>query len=159
MNKSVHLFLAILFMFAQSTFATQPTAAQNAQQILGKWINEDNSLVLEFYQKGESYFARIAWLQNNNDQLDSNNSNEKLKTRRLRGSDMVVNALFDPEKQQCNDGKLYDFERGTTYNCQIWLDAKQPDQLFIKGYGYFSVLGSTTTWKRPTQTHAVYKGH
>lgn len=159
MNKSIHFFFAILLVFAQSTFATQPSTAQNAQQILGKWINEDNSLVLEFYQKGDSYFARIAWLQNNNDRLDSNNGNEKLKTRRLRGSDMVVNALFDSERQEWNDGKLYDFEQGTTYNCQIWVDAKQPNVLYIKGYGYFSVWGITTAWTRPTQSHAVYKGH
>lgn len=142
------------------TAAYWSAAAQTPaeERILGKWINQEQNVVLDFYQKGDTYFGRISWLKDS-ERLDSQNADAKLQSRRLRGTDVVINAAFDTNSQSWTNGKLYNFTDGTTTNCQLWLDTKQQNTLYLKGYGYFAVLGNTSTWTRPTESHPVYKGH
>lgn len=160
MVKQLHLLLILFGSLA--TLSIPLLQAQNAateNSILGKWINEDQTTVVEFYKEGNTVSGRIVWLKNNNQAIDEKNNNPKLQNRPLRGINLVASALYNGTNQTWEKGVIYDYQNGLNYNCQMWLtNATTPAELHIKTYGYLSLFGTTTVWYRPPQNHPIYKG-
>ena len=123
--------------------------AQNADDILGKWMTEEGKAHVEVYKKGDKFFGKIVWLKepNNPDgtpKVDKENPDESLRSRGILGMELLTSFEFDDDEWE--DGEIYDAESGKTYSCVISMDDK--DKLNVRGYIGVSWVGRTTEWTR-----------
>ena len=117
-------------------------ATSYGQDFLGKWVTEAGDAQVEIYKAGDKVNGKIVWLQKGPETKDEHNPNEKLKSRKLMG----VNILSGLEKKadKWEGGKIYNPKNGKNYKCSIWMEG---DKLKVRGY--IGILYETQTWKRP----------
>ncbi len=140
--KSGLLMAFVLFM----SFAA---SAQNADAITGVWWNAEKTAKVQVYEQDGKYFGKIIELvepnENGKPKMDKENPNNKLKSRPLKGL-VILTALEYDEDNEYEDGEIYDPKSGKTYSCNAKLVNK--DQLDLRGYIGFSLIGRTSTWTR-----------
>lgn len=112
-----------------------------SQDVLGKWITEAGDAQVEIYKSGDKLNGKIIWLAKGPETTDSHNSDEKLRSRKLMG----VNILsgLSQKKDKWEGGRIYNPKNGKNYKCSIWLDG---DKLKVRGY--LGMFYETQTWKR-----------
>ena len=112
-----------------------------SQDVLGKWITEAGDAQVEIYKSGDKLNGKIIWLAKGPETTDSHNSDEKLRSRKLMG----VNILsgLSQSKNKWEGGRIYNPKNGKNYKCSIWLDG---DKLKVRGY--LGMFYETQTWKR-----------
>lgn len=156
MDKSLTYFCQILFVCLAATWYTTNFAYAQDNRILGKWVNNEQSMVIEVYREGSSYSGKIAWLQQGNSTADANNSSTELQTRQVQGIKMLTNFMYSSTAHAWENGTLYDYRNGRSYSCQMWFEGDNADVLYIRSYVGLPFLGTTTQWQHPTATHPVY---
>jgi uncharacterized protein (DUF2147 family) len=138
--KKITIFLAFLAV----SFFTQ------AQKITdGTWYNAEKDGKVSFYMEGNKLYGKIVWLErpteNGKAKLDVNNPKANLKTKPLMG--LVFLKDFEKEDEKTwEDGTIYDPKSGKTYSSTI--NIVNANQLDVRGYIGFSLLGRTTTFTR-----------
>jgi len=112
-----------------------------AQDIKGKWLTEVGDAQVEIYEQNGKMNGKIVWLQKGPDTKDIHNKDEKLRSRKLMG----VNILsgLSKKKDKWEGGRIYNPKNGKDYKCSIWLEGEQ-----LKVRGYIGFLYETQTWKR-----------
>ena len=112
-----------------------------AQDIKGKWLTEAGDAQVEIYEQNGKMNGKIVWLQKGPDTKDIHNKDEKLRSRKLMG----VNILsgLSKKKDKWEGGRIYNPKNGKEYKCSIWLEGEQ-----LKVRGYIGFLYETQTWKR-----------
>ena len=115
--------------------------ASYSQGIMGKWLTESGDAKVEIYEAGGKINGKIIWLQKGPETTDSHNTDEKLRSRKLMGVNILSGLTKKSEKWE--DGRIYNPKNGKNYKCSIWLDG---DKLKVRGYIGF--LYETQTWKR-----------
>jgi uncharacterized protein (DUF2147 family) len=124
--------------------------AQNADAILGKWINPSGEGQIQIYKKGAQYYGKLVWLKLPNDEatgqpkLDKNNPDNNLKSKPILGLEILKSFKFDGEDVY-EDGSIYDPKNGKTYKCKMTLNG---NKLNIRGYIGISILGRSEVWTR-----------
>jgi uncharacterized protein (DUF2147 family) len=142
--------IALYILFA-ILFTVINAYAENPDVIVGEWYNEEGTSVIEIFRCSDSYCGRIAWLKNpkneeGKDKVDSKNPDESLRSRKLMGLQILSGFSYNGDNQWV-DGKIYDPKNGKTYSCKMSLAG---DQLNVRGYIGFSLIGRTTVWTRKT---------
>ena len=143
--KPILITIALFFTFFQG-FSQE----FKADDILGVWLNEDKDAHVEVYKDGGHYFGKIIWLKDPIDEetgkpkLDDENSDEALQNRPVMGLLLLKDFVFD--KDEWDDGTIYDPKNGKTYSCYMELRSK--DELKIRGYVGITWIGRTTYWSR-----------
>ena len=112
-----------------------------SQTIIGKWLTEAGDAKVEIYESNGKLNGKIVWLQKGPDTKDSHNTDEKLRSRKLMGVNILSGLTKKSEKWE--GGRIYNPKNGKNYKCSIWLDG---DKLKVRGYIGF--LYETQTWKR-----------
>jgi len=127
----------ILFSFLLGLMATMGYA----QDIKGKWLTEAGDAQVEIYEQNGKVNGKIVWLQKGPDTKDVHNKDEKLRTRKLMG----VNILsgLTKKKEKWEGGRIYNPKNGKDYKCSIWMDGNK-----LKVRGYIGFLYETQTWTR-----------
>jgi len=125
--------------------------AQNSQDILGYWLNEEADAKIEVFKQYDKFFGKIVWLEkpkheNGEWRLDTGNPDDSLRDRKKLGLEIIHNLVWDADEKEWNDGKIYDAREGDTYSLYAKLDGKEI--LNLRGYIGFSLFGKTTTWTR-----------
>lgn len=126
------------------------TFAQNANAVLGKWINPSGEGQIQIYKKENLFFGKLAWLKSPNDEstgqpkVDSKNPNASLRSTPLLGLEILKGFKHDGENVY-EDGTIYDPKNGKTYSCKMTLDG---NKLKIRGYIGISLLGRSEVWTR-----------
>ncbi len=112
-----------------------------AQDIMGKWVTEAGDAQVEIYEQNGKVNGKIVWLSKGPDTKDVHNSDEKLRSRKLMG----VNILsgLSKKKDKWEGGRIYNPKNGKNYKCSIWVEGKE-----LKVRGYIGFLYETQTWKR-----------
>lgn len=112
-----------------------------AQDIKGKWLTEAGDAQVEIYEQNGKVNGKIVWLQKGPDTKDVHNKDEKLRTRKLMG----VNILsgLTKKKEKWEGGRIYNPKNGKDYKCSIWMDGNK-----LKVRGYIGFLYETQTWTR-----------
>ena len=112
-----------------------------AQDIKGKWITEAGDAHVEIYESNGKWNGKIVWLQKGPDTKDTHNNDEKLRSRKLMG----VNILsgLTKKKEKWEGGRIYNPKNGKDYKCSMWLDG---DKLKVRGH--LGIFYETQTWKR-----------
>jgi uncharacterized protein (DUF2147 family) len=123
--------------------------AQDADSIVGQWYTEEGRSIVEIYKCDTYYCGKILWLKYPEDEegrekVDKENPDETKRTRKLIGLNILWGFSYEGE-DGWEDGKIYDPKNGKTYSCRITLDG---DNLKVRGYIGFSLLGRTTVWTR-----------
>ncbi len=148
MSMLIALVGMMIFPFAQLQ-AQEPAA----NDILGKWLNEDKDAHVEIFMKGDKYFGKLVWIKIPNDpetgkpKLDKHNPDPELQKRPSLGLELLTNFVFDDDEWE--DGEIYDPKTGKTYSCYMeFPDEDNLNRLKIRGYVGVSLLGKTTYWTR-----------
>jgi uncharacterized protein (DUF2147 family) len=112
-----------------------------SQDVLGKWYTEAGDAQVEIYQSGDKLNGKIVWLAQGPETTDKHNPNEKLRSRKLMG----VNILsgLSKSKNKWEGGKIYNPKNGKSYKCSMWLEG---DKLKVRGY--IAMFYETQTWTR-----------
>ncbi|MBQ3699417.1 MAG: DUF2147 domain-containing protein [Prevotella sp.] len=112
-----------------------------SQDILGKWVTEAGDAQVEIYEQDGKLNGKIVWLQQGPETKDKHNPDEKLRSRKLMG----VNILsgLKKKKDKWEGGRIYNPKNGKNYKCAIW-----PDGDKLKVRGYIGFLYETQTWTR-----------
>lgn len=125
--------------------------AKAQDQVLGKWVDEYSSKVVEIYKYGGKYYGKIVWLRDSlnidgSKRRDIYNEVEANRSRLLKGIDVLMNFEWDPSDDEWDNGKIYSEFSGNTYSAKMWIS---DGMLRIKGYyGFLFFLGRTRTWTR-----------
>jgi uncharacterized protein (DUF2147 family) len=133
--------------------AVIPALAQTstADQILGKWLNEDKDAHVEVYKEAGKYFGKIVWLKEPNEELtglpklDDENEDVTLQSRPVMGLVILKDFIFDGD-DEWEDGTIYDPKNGKTYSCYMEFD--EEGVLKIRGYIGFSWIGRSSYWTK-----------
>jgi uncharacterized protein (DUF2147 family) len=142
MKKVKILFVILLALM-------KPAFSQNADAVLGNWLNEEKDAKVQIYKAGGKYFGKIVWLKNpfeadgKTPRLDKKNNTESLRTRPIMN--LVMLTKFTYNDGEWEDGEIYDPKSGKTYNSKMKLNG---DKLAIRGYVGLAAFGKTTVWTR-----------
>lgn len=133
-----------IFLISGSLFAQN-----EADKVLGKWLNEEKDGKVEIFKKGDKYFGKLVWLKTPNNEngtpkLDKENPDDDLKKRPLQGLELLTDFIYDDG--EWDDGEIYDPKSGNTYSC--YMEFESEDVLKIKGYIGVKWIGRTTYWTR-----------
>lgn len=116
--------LLLIFIFIAGFF-TAAHAQTNANNILGKWINNEKDRVLEFVQKGSTYEAII----------------KQAPDPSLVGQKQITELSFS---KSTYNGKLYLPKKGKTFPCTISLNANGTMEITAKA----GMMSKSQTWTR-----------
>jgi len=142
--RKILLILAVMIVFASAdVFAVSPDS------IAGDWYTAEGNSIMQVYKCGDLFCGKIIWLKNpktedGKDKVDSKNPDETKKNRKLIGLDILSGFKFS-SGNIWEDGKIYDPKNGKTYSCKMTLEG---NELKVRGYIGFSLLGRTTVWTR-----------
>ncbi|MDR9399604.1 MAG: DUF2147 domain-containing protein [Salibacter sp.] len=125
--------------------------AQSADAVLGKWETKNGKSHVEIYKKDGEYYGEIVWLkeplnEEGKPKVDKNNPEEDMRSRPLKGLELLREFEYDADDEMWEDGEIYDPESGDTYSCEMSLEGD--DKLKVRGYLGISLLGRTTVWTR-----------
>ncbi|EKV56080.1 DUF2147 domain-containing protein [Brachyspira hampsonii] len=144
----------ILFIVAAFTFLVLSLNAQNvkANDVVGLWYAEKDSLgripVVEIYEENGKYYGySFAYKEpyNGKESLDEKNPNPELRKLPLKGLVYIMGLSFN--KNEWNDGKIYNPYDGKTYNGKMSIDKE--GKLILRGsIDKAGILGKSMKWTR-----------
>lgn len=126
-----------IFSIALALFAL----VSYAQDIKGTWVTESGDAQVEIYEQNGKFNGKIVWLQKGPDTKDVHNANEKLRSRKLVGVNILSGLV--KKKDKWEGGRIYNPKNGKDYKCSMWLDGKE-----LKVRGHLGIFHETQTWKR-----------
>ena len=144
--KKFCLMVVVMIVFASAgAYAGSPDA------IIGDWFTAGEISVVQVYKCGDLYCGKITWLKNpkneqGEDKVDLKNPDEKLKVRKILGLEILSGFKYKDELNW-EGGKIYDPKNGKTYSCKMNMEG---NELKVRGYVGFSLLGRTTVWTKKT---------
>jgi len=130
-------------------FAAGLQAQLKPDDITGAWfIHGDKPAKILIYQANGKFNGKIVFLQfpteNGKPKIDTKNPDKSKQGRPLLGLELLTGFVFN--KDEWNNGTIYDPESGKTYSCTISL--KDKNTLKVRGYIGISLLGRTEIWTR-----------
>lgn len=138
------------YAFLLALLAPLLLSAQNADAILGEWLNADEDAKVTIYRQGDRFYGKVSWMLNPNDdagkpRVDEENPNADQRKRPIMG--LVLLKDFRFEDGEWKGGSIYDPKNGKTYDC--YMDLLEPGKLKIRGFVMgMRALGRTTYWTR-----------
>lgn len=147
MKITCALFLLVLVITGLTAFAPP----DNADAVVGTWLNGTKKGHVQIYKQGGTYFGKLVWLGQPNDpgtgkpRMDAKNVDQSKRSRPLMNLPLMYNFKYDGDNVW-SDGKIYNPEDGKGYNCKMTL--KDSNTLLVRGYVGISLLGKTQTWIR-----------
>lgn len=140
------LLLSLSFLFWLSV------SAQEENRVVGTWLTQygDSKVTIKKDSNGK-FSGSISWLKepnrNGKPKLDDKNPEVKLQSRPIMGLVILDGFTYEKDDKEWIDGKIYDAKEGKTYKCLMWFEDNN-DQLHVKGYIGFSLIGKQVLWTR-----------
>jgi uncharacterized protein (DUF2147 family) len=128
------------------------TYAQNENRVEGTWLTQEGESKITIKKNSAGkYNGDITWLKEPNrdgkPKTDHKNPNEKLRSRPTLGLTILSGFVYDADDKEWVNGTIYDPKEGKTYKCLMWFE-NDPNQLHVKGYIGFSLLGREVVWTK-----------
>jgi len=124
-------------------------ADSEADELMGIWLNHEKDAHVKIYKCGDEYCGKIVWMKEPEEfgapKKDKNNPEDSLKSRPVKGLDILVGFNFDNNKKW-EDGTIYNPRDGKTYSC--YLKILDDGQLKVRGFVGISIIGKTNYWTR-----------
>lgn len=146
-----------LLSLASLVFLAAPALAQDADSIVGTWLNGEGTAHVEIYNEGGKYSGKIVWLKEpvypaddpkgmaGKTKVDRENPDPARRNDPTLGLRMLRDFRFD-KPGHWRDGHIYDPKNGKDYKCKIAMET--PDVLKVRGFIGISLIGRTDTWTR-----------
>jgi uncharacterized protein (DUF2147 family) len=141
--------ISLVFFFILATTAIY---AQDENKVLGTWLTSggDSKITIKKSSNGK-FSGEVVWLKDPNrdgkPKTDHKNPDEKLRSRPTLGLSILSGFEYDADDKEWEDGTIYDPKEGKTYKCIMWFE-KDPNQLHVKGYIGFSLIGKEVVWTK-----------
>ncbi len=119
--------------------------ATDKDDCVGLFWSPDKDGKIKVYEKGGMYFGKLIW-SIRPDELDTENPDESLRSRKKVGLDIFYDFKFDDDDSEWN-GYIYDPQSGNTYKCNMWL-VDGGKTLKVRGYVGISWIGRTEEFER-----------
>ncbi|MBX2903773.1 MAG: DUF2147 domain-containing protein [Chitinophagales bacterium] len=133
------------------------------EKILGYWMNEEHDIIIYIFEDANNLFqGKIVWLKDSLDEYDNYkrdvmNSNSKLRSRKLIGTNILCDYKYDAGDKEWESGRIYNFENGNTYRSKMWIN--EEGVLRVRGHWWILwFLSKTKSWTKsipPELLHAV----
>ena len=143
--------LFIVFTLVSLTFFSYSQTNKKADDVTGFWYTADKDGIIKIYRaKNGKYYGKLYWIDEPNDKdgnpkLDVNNPDPSLRNKPILGSVFMKGFEYKGDHLWVN-GTVYDSRYGLTYSAKMWLVNK--NQLDLRGFLLFSLIGKTTSWTR-----------
>lgn len=114
--------------------------------ILGNWVNEDSTQIVNIYKQNKHYFAKLVYLNDENAPilLDIENNDESLRKRKVLNAVVWSDFEYLADKNMWKFGSIYNYKTGNSYKGKIQIEDKV---LKLTGYyGFFFFLAKTQKW-------------
>jgi len=144
MKKSI-LFVCLIFLVS--------TVYCQADKIVGIWVPaKGTSQVRIFKATNGKYYGKVEWIQaSEKDKLDVNNPDEKLRSKKVLGSLILKDFVYNTEKKRWEGGTVYDPDNGKTYDCYMWFSGDD-NKMTLKGYVLgMKFIGRSEDWTREAE--------
>ena len=140
-------------MFAQNSFS------QNIpDQIIGRWISDENNLEVEIFKADGSYKAKVVWIDDSDDKSrpmntrrDWKNPDKNLRTRKIIGMEIMHGLVYKDMNNDWEDGSIYDPSSGKEWNAKMYFT--KAGLLKVRGYWGFQLLGKDILFKKILATN------
>lgn len=142
------LFSLTLILLASTLYS------QTEERVKGYWLTEEGTSQIWIYKaRNGKYYGKIVWLDEPNEdgapKKDKENPDESLRDKPLMGLLILKGFEFDNKEKEWENGTIYDPKNGKTYDCYMWFENGDYNNLKIKGYVMgMRFIGRETTWKR-----------
>ncbi len=141
---------AVLVACFACLILTGNTLAQDASSIEGVWVNGDGDGWIELEIVGPELIGRILGspadpLNRNPSRLDTQNPEESLRDRPLRGLTILSGFRYEGDGRW-DGGRVYDPNSGNTY--QGTITVVDNVTLKLRGFIGISLFGRTEVWVR-----------
>jgi uncharacterized protein (DUF2147 family) len=119
------------------------------ESVVGEWYNQPKDATLILFEKDGKVFGKINWMKEPNEngkpKVDKNNPDPAKRNTPAFG--LVILKNFEKVKENYwENGTIYDPNNGKTYKSNLTL--KDKNNLDVRGYIGFSLLGRTESWTR-----------
>lgn len=150
-----YLYTLLLIVLCSSAFvnADTPDDTSKANRICGKWESDEKNLRVEVYPYKNTFKAKIIWFTGGVTKTkpmetitDVKNPDPALRSRKVLGTDVVENLVYNPESDSWEGGKIYEIQSGKYWSAAAYLD--KDGLLKVKGYWKVKLIGKTMTFKR-----------
>jgi uncharacterized protein (DUF2147 family) len=148
---SRYLLLLVTSFTLLSLSSSFKVLQENQDAIVGVWKTGEGNAMVRIYKNGEKYQGKIVWLKEPNDpetgkpKIDKNHPEEETRTRPILGLVNVWGFRF-AEKNNWEEGNIYDPKNGNTYSCTIKMTSS--NTIEVRGFIGVSLIGRTDTWTR-----------
>ncbi|HBB56238.1 MAG TPA: DUF2147 domain-containing protein [Hyphomonadaceae bacterium] len=133
----------VVIALALAGFANPALAGAD---VMGRWLTQDGSSIVEIKPCGDSICGSIVWFDEleelGPDVRDARNKDPAQRERRILGLQIIDS--FSAVGDQWKDGRIYDPRKGRTFRAEIAL--RDPQQLRIKGC--IGPICQNQTWTR-----------
>lgn len=122
--------------------------AQNqADRIVGIWMNEDQTTKVEIFKAGNSYSGKIIWLAKPNNSegkpfLDKNNPDRAKRGQKILGLTIITGLKYT--NNQWSNGTIYAPRRGMYADCSVALSNNGNLEITVTKSGF----SRTKTWTK-----------
>jgi len=152
MKKWLPLFFVLFFSLSGSA-----QSGANPDRIVGYYLAVDPKTgaqsQVEIYRGADNkYYGKIVWLQhpyeNGRPIVDSKNPDKELRDRPMLGLPLLSGFVYNPKKDEWDNGSLYNPASGDTYHCYMKFVAE--NKLKIHGYigSAWMGLGKNAFWPK-----------
>lgn len=113
--------LSVFFLL----FPFSLTAQKAANDIIGIWVNEEETSHIEIYEDDGLFFGKIDWMirsidDNGEPFKDKRNPDPELQDRPIQG--LIIISRLRYKNGVWKGGKIYSPKRGITANCNALID-------------------------------------
>jgi uncharacterized protein (DUF2147 family) len=115
------------------------------QQILGRWLTEPRSGVIEISVAADGDLQGRIIGGDSPNRIDTKNPDPTKRSERLLGQLILKQMKYDGSGHW-SGGSIYDPDSGRTYSCRFEL--LEQDRLKVRGFLGLSLLGRTQVWTR-----------
>jgi len=136
-------FLLILFFLPSLTYG---------QSVLGTWATYDDvtgekKSHVEIYERNGKIYGKIIQLflgpeDPEDPKCKECDEDDPRYNQRIMGMEIIQGLEKDGDEYA--DGTVLDPENGSVYKCKLWIEG---ENLVLRGYIGFSLLGRSQTWK------------
>ena len=129
----------------------QLSAQNDADAILGVWLNGEGTGHIKIEKIGTKYYGKIVWLKEPIDKetgkpkVDKKNPNAAMRNTPILGYRVLRDFVYEGDKKW-KEGLIYDPKKGEDYKCNITMI--NTNTLDVRGFIGISLIGRTDTWKR-----------
>ncbi|MDA1336059.1 MAG: DUF2147 domain-containing protein [Bacteroidetes bacterium] len=129
-------------------------AAMAQNPVLGKWKTIDDETgriksIVEITERNGKLYGKVVELFRLPDE-DQNpictDCTDDRKNKPALGMEIVRDMVQDGKALEWEDGTICDPKNGKVYECAMWFEEGEMDELKVRGYIYF--LYRTQTWLR-----------